>query len=229
AVPADAHDVKKHSFHDWRGPKPFEMPQPVLAADRARYVGEPVAMVVAETDALAREAAERVTVHYEPLPAVVNVRDAIEAGAPLLHDGAPRNVAMDMELGDAAARDDVFAKAHLVVAHTFRAQRIVNAQMEPRAAIGAYDAASGVVTALACSQGAVRLKTNVADSLGLEPEKVRAVTPDVGGGFGLRNNPQSEAILVAFAARALRRPVKWCGDRSEGFLSDFQGRDLVTE
>src|SRR5262249_58632991 len=77
--------------------------------------------------------------------------------------------------------------------------------------------------------GAVRLRTNVADSLGIPPDRVRAVTPDVGGGFGLRNNPQSEQILVAFAARALRRPVKWLGDRSECFLSDFQGRDLVTE
>src|SRR5262249_18473343 len=118
---------------------------------------------------------------------------------------------------------------HLVISHSFRAQRIVNAQMEPRAAIGAYDEANGVLTAIACSQGAVRLRTNVADSLGIPPDRVRAVTPDVGGGFGLRNNPQSEQILVAFAARALRRPVKWLGDRSECFLSDFQGRDLVTD
>jgi carbon-monoxide dehydrogenase large subunit len=229
AVPADAHDVKKPSFHDWRGPAPFEMPQPVLATDRALYVGEPVAMVVAETAALAREAAERVTVDYEPLPAVTDVRDAIAAGAPLLHDAAPHNVAMDKQIGDRAAIDAAFAGAHLVVAHTFRAQRIINAQMEPRAAIGAYDEASGTVTALACSQGAVRLKTNVADCLAMPPEQVRAITPDVGGGFGLRNNPQSEQILVAFAARALQRPVKWLGDRSESFLSDFQGRDIVTE
>jgi carbon-monoxide dehydrogenase large subunit len=228
AVPADAHDVKKPSFHDWSGPPPFEMPQPMLAGDRARYVGEPVAMVVAETAALARAAAEHVAVRYAPLPAVTDVRDAIAPGAPLLHDAAPHNVAMDKELGDRVAIDAAFASAHLVVAHSFRAQRIVNAQLEPRAAIGTCDA-SGIVTALACSQGAVRLKTNVADSLGLPSEKVRAVTPDVGGGFGLRNNPQSEHILVAFAARALGRPVKWLGDRSEGFLSDFQGRDIVTE
>jgi carbon-monoxide dehydrogenase large subunit len=228
AVPADAHDVKKASFHDWRGPPAFEMPQPVLATDRVRYVGEPVAMVVAETAALAREAAERVAVRYETLPAVVDVRDAIAPGAPLLHDAAPRNVAMDKELGDLAAFDAAVAGAHLVVEHSFRAQRVVNAQLEPRASIGAFDEASGVVTALACSQGVVRLKTNVADSLGIAPEKVRAITPDVGGGFGLRNNPQSESILVAFAARALKRPVKWLGDRAECFLTDFQGRDLVT-
>jgi len=229
AVPADAHDVTKPSFHDWRGAPAFEMPQPVLASDRARYVGEPVAMVVAESAALARDAAERVAVRYEPLPAVTDVRDAIAAGAPRLHDGAPHNVAMDKELGDAAALEAVLGRAHLVVAHSFRSQRIVNAQMEPRASIGTYDEASGVVTALACSQGANRVKTNVADSLGLAPEQVRAVTPDVGGGFGLRNNPQSEAILVAFAARALKRPVKWLGDRAECFLTDFQGRDLVTD
>jgi aerobic carbon-monoxide dehydrogenase large subunit len=229
AVPADAHDVKKPSFHDWSGPPIFEMPQPVLAADRVRHVGEPVAMVVAESAALARDAAERVVVRYEVLPAVVDVRDAIASGAPLLHDGAAANVAMDKELGDPAALKAAFASAHLVVEHSFRAQRIVNAQMEPRASIGLYDEQSGVLTALACSQGAVRLKTNVADSLGVPPENVRAVTPDVGGGFGLRNNPQSEQILVAFAARALKRPVKWLGDRSESFLSDFQGRDLVTD
>ena len=229
SVPADAHDVKKPSFHDWSGPPIFEMTQPVLAADRVRHVGEPVAMVVAETAALAREAAERVVVRYEPLPAVVDVRDAIAAGAPLLHAAAPANVAMDKELGDPAALKAAFASAHLVVAHSFRAQRIVNAQMEPRASIGLYDEQSGVLTALACSQGAVRLKTNVADSLGIPPEKVRAITPDVGGGFGLRNNPQAESILVAFAARALKRPVKWLGDRAECFLTDFQGRDLVTD
>jgi aerobic carbon-monoxide dehydrogenase large subunit len=229
AVPADAHDVTKPSFHDWGGPPPFEMPQPVLAAERVLYVGEPVAVVVAESAALAREAAERIEVRYAPLPAVVDARAAVAPGAPLLHDAAPGNLAMDKELGDPAALKAAFATAHLVVAHSFRAQRIVNAQLEPRAAIGLHDAASDVTTALACSQGAVRLKTNVADSLGLTPDKVRAITPDVGGGFGLRNNPQAEQILVAFAARALGRPVKWPGDRSEGFLADFQGRDLVTD
>jgi carbon-monoxide dehydrogenase large subunit len=228
AVPADAHDVKKPSFHDWQGRPAFEMPQPVLAADRARYVGEPVAMVVAESAERAREAAEHVAVRYESLLAVTDVRDAIKLGAPSLHDAAPHNVAMDKQMGDAPALAAAFASAHLVVEHSFRAQRIVNAQMEPRAAIGTYDEASGIVTTLACSQGANRLKTNVADSLGLAPDKVRAVTPDVGGGFGLRNNPQPEAILVAFAARALERPVKWLSDRAECFLTDFQGRDLVT-
>src|SRR5689334_18702560 len=103
AVPADAHDVKKPSFHDWSGPPVFEMAQPVLAAERVRHVGEPVAMVVAETAALARDAAERVAVRYEVLPAVVDVRDAIAPGAPLLHDAAAGNVAMDKELGDPAA------------------------------------------------------------------------------------------------------------------------------
>src|SRR5579871_1292273 len=212
AVPADAHDVKKPSFHDWSGSQIFEMAQPVLAVDRVRHVGEPVAMVVAETAALARDAAERVEVRYEVLPAVVDVRDAVAPCAPLLHDPAPANVAMDKALGDTPELDAAFAAAHLVVEHTFRAQRIVNAQMEPRASIGLYDEASGLLTALACSQGVSRLKTNVSDCLGLPPEKVRAITPDVGGGFGLRNNPQAESIMVAFAARALKRPVKWLGD-----------------
>ncbi len=137
AVPADAHDVKKPFTHEWSGPPPFETRQLPLASGKVRFVGEPVAMVVAESAALAREAAERVAVEYDALPAVVDVRDAIAPGAPL---AARRGVAQSRDRPrDRRSRPRSrprLPQAHLVVAHRFRSQRIVNAQMEPRAAIG---------------------------------------------------------------------------------------------
>jgi carbon-monoxide dehydrogenase large subunit len=228
AVPADAHDVKRPAFHDWRGAAPLRIRVLPLAVDKVRYVGEPIVMVVAESARLARDAAERVAVDYEALPAVTDARAALAPGAPLVHDAAPGNLALHVELGDAAAVEAALAAAHLVVAHAFRSQRIVSAQMEPRAALGAYDRASGLFTVISGSQGAVRLKTTLADCLAVAPEQVHAITPDVGGAFGLRTNVYPEQVMVAFAARALGRPVKWLGDRSECFLADFQGRDLVT-
>ena len=229
AVPADAHDVKKTFVHEWRGAPPFELAQLPLAVDRVRYVGEPVAMVVAESAALARDAAEQVVVDYDPLPAVSDVRDAMTPGAPLVHDSVSRNLALDLEIGDAAAVEAVFARAPTVVAHRFRSQRIVNAQMEPRGAVGLYDEASGLITVISGNQSANKLKQTLIGCLDVAPDTVRAVTPDTGGGFGLRMNVYPEQVMVAVAARALKRPVKWLGDRSECFLTDFQGRDLVTD
>ena len=215
AVPADAHDVKKPFTHEWSGPPAFEHAQLPLAADTVRYIGEPVAVVVAETAALARDAAEHVAVDYDPLPAVTDVRAAIEPGAPLVHETAPRNLALDVAIGDAAAVEAAFASAHTVIAHRFRSQRIVNAQMEPRGAIGLFDEASGLVTVISGNQSANKLKNTLADCLGLPRDQVRAVTPDTGGAFGLRMNVYSEQVMVAVAARALKRPVKWLGDRHE--------------
>ena len=229
AVPADAHDVKKPFTHEWSGPPPFETAQLPLASGKVRFVGEPVAMVVAHSAALARAAAERVAVHYEALPAVTDVRDAIAPGAPLLHDEAPRNLALDISIGDADAVAAAFAQAHIVIEQRFRSQRIVNAQMEPRAALGLYDEVSGLITVVSGNQSAVKLKNTLADCLGVGREKIRAITPDVGGGFGLRMNVHPEQVMVAVAARALKRPTKWLGERCECFLSDFQGRDLVTD
>jgi carbon-monoxide dehydrogenase large subunit len=227
--PADTHDVKAKAF---RGPgrqTPFETPHPPLAAKRVRFVGEPIAMVVAETQAAAQDAAESVVVEYDPLPAVTDALTALAPGAPLLHDEVAGNLAIDTAFGDQAAAEAAFAAAHLVVAQIFRNQRIASAHMEPRAAIGAYDATQGVYTILTGSQGAVRVKNTIAACLGVAPECVRAITHDVGGGFGLLNNVYPEQVIVTWAARQVGRPVKWTGDRSQAFLADYQGRDIITE
>src|SRR5262249_23748542 len=122
-----------------------------------------------------------------------------------------------------------FAAAHLVVAQSFRNQRIASAQMEPRAAIGAWDESRGVYTILTGSQGALRIRAAIAACLGVAPERVRAITRDVGGAFGLLSNVYPEQVMVTWATRQVGRPVKWAGDRSQGFLADYQGRDMITE
>ncbi|MGZ5852984.1 MAG: xanthine dehydrogenase family protein molybdopterin-binding subunit [Xanthobacteraceae bacterium] len=227
ASPADTLDYKIKVF----GKKgtPFELPHLPFADSRVRYVGEPVAVVIADSVAHARAAAEAVAVDYEVLPAVVDSIEAMKPGAPQLFDQAPRNIAMEDEFGDAAAVEAAMAKAHLVVAHTFRATRAVAAQMEPRAVIGRYDTASNTLTFDTGSQGAVRVKTDLAAVLKMPPEKVHVITKDVGGAFGLRTHLNPEQIAIAWAARHLNRTVKWTSDRTEAFLADYQGRDMVTK
>ncbi len=191
--------------------------------------GEPVAMVVAETAAAAQDAAERVVVDYEVLPAVTDAIAALAPGAPLIHESVSGNLAVEAEFGDHAAAQAAFAAADLVVTQTFRNQRIASAQMEPRAALAAYDPAQGLYTIHTCSQGAVRIKGAIAACLGVPPECVRVITGDVGGAFGLLSNAYCEQVMVAFAARHVGRPVKWTNSRSEAFLTDYQGRDIATE
>ena len=227
--PADAHDVKLRSFAGPGRRTPFDAPHLPLAAERVRYVGEPVAMVVAETAAAAQDAAERVVVRYEVLPAVTDAVAALAPGAPLIHEFVSGNLAVEAEFGDHAAAQAAFAAADLVVTQMFRNQRIASAQMEPRAALASYDPAQGLYTIHTCSQGAVRIKGAIAACLGVPPERVRVITGDVGGAFGLLSNAYCEQVMVAFAARHVGRPVKWTNSRSEAFLTDYQGRDIATE
>jgi len=229
ANPASTYDVKIKAFTGPGRQTPFETPHLPLAADRVRFVGEPVALVIAETQAAAQDGAESVVVRYEVLPAVTDSVAALAPDAPQLHDGLPGNLAIDTAFGDQAACDAAFAAAHLILAKTFRNQRIASAHMEPRAAIGAYNEQDGVYTILTGSQGAVRIKSTIAACLGVPPERVRAITHDVGGAFGLLSNVYPEQVMVTWAARQLGRPVKWTGDRSQAFLADYQGRDLVTD
>ena len=229
ANPASTYDVKVKAFTGAGRQAPFETPHLPLAAERVRFVGEPVAIAIAETQWAAQDAAESVVVRYDILPAVTDSLAALASDAPQLHDDLPGNLAIDTAFGDEAAADVAFASAHLVVAETFRNQRIASAHMEPRAAIGAYDERDGVYTILTGSQGAVRIKSTIAACLGVPPERVRAITHDVGGAFGLLSNVYSEQVMVTWAARQVRRPVKWTGDRTQAFLTDYQGRDLVTE
>ena len=229
AMPADAVNAAEPAFVGTASSPIFDRPQLPLASGRVRHVGEAVAMVVAESLEAAKDAAELLDIDYEPLPAVTTVKDALRDDAPLLWGEAPKNICVRQSFGDSAAVDAAFRAADLVVEHAFVNTRVSSAQMEPRSALGDYDAGSGVHTLIAGSQGAVRQKVVLAGALNLPADKVVVISPDVGGGFGPRSNLHPEAVLVVWAARRLGRPVKWTSDRSEAFLSDFQGRDCVTE
>jgi carbon-monoxide dehydrogenase large subunit len=207
----------------------FVGPHLLLPADKARHVGEAVAMVVAETKAQALDAAETVEVTYEELPFVLHSEDAMRSGAPAIWDEVPDNVLVDTEFGDAEATDRAFARAAHVVKRKFHIGRVTGVPMEPRAALGAYDAASGRYTLYAGSGGAVRQKNELAAVLGIAPERLHVLAYDIGGNFGTRNRVFVEFGLVLWAAQKLGYPVKYTATRSEAFLSDYQGRDLVTE
>src|SRR5215467_2286350 len=201
-----------------------------LPADRARFVGEPVALVVAETIAAAKDAAELADVTYEPLPAVVRAADAVAFGAPTLWDEAPDNVCIDIEVGDAAATAAAFARAAHVVQLDTWAQRVTGVPMEPRTNVAEYDAATdGYTLHSGTGRGVPKLRLDLAQVLGVPPERVRVVCGDMGGNFGTRNFFYPEYALLIWAARRVGRPVKWACERTEDFLADYQGRDLAVE
>lgn len=228
ANPVDALDVRKRAFAEAAGARVVELPHWPLATERVRHVGEPLAAVVAETAFAARDAAELIEVEYEPLPAVVSALDALREGAPQLWSEAPANLCVSAEFGDADATRMALERAAHVVRCELVNNRVANCQMEPRSALGEYDAATGACVLISGNQGVVRLKATLAAALKLSPERLRVVSPDVGGAFGLRNNLYPEQVVVAWAAKRLGRPVKWICERGEAFLSDYQGRDCVT-
>ncbi len=207
----------------------FIGPHMLLPADKARHVGEAVVMVVAETMAQALDAAEAVEVHYEVLPGVYHSEDAMQPGAPVIWDEAPGNIAVDTHFGDRQATDKAFASADRVVSMDFHIDRVTGVTMEPRAALAQYDGETGKYTLYAGSGGAVRQKRELAAILGIEPDKLRVLSRDVGGNFGTRNRVFVEFGLVLWASKKVGRPVKFTATRSETFLSDYQGRDLVTK
>jgi carbon-monoxide dehydrogenase large subunit len=207
----------------------FSGPNALLPADKARHVGEAVAMVVAETKAEALDAAEAVDVTYQELPFVLHSEDAMRPGAPVLWDEIPNNVTVETVFGNVEATDQAFARAAHVVAKNFHIGRVTGVPLEPRAALGHYDAATGRYTLYAGSGGAVRQKNELIQVLGIAPENLRVLSPDVGGNFGTRNRTFVEFGLVLWAAKKIGRPVKFTATRSEAFLSDYQGRDLVTK
>jgi carbon-monoxide dehydrogenase large subunit len=207
----------------------FIGPNALLPADKARHVGEAVAMVVAETKAQALDAAEAVEVTYEELPFVLHSEDAMRSGAPVLWDEVPNNVTVETVFGNVEATDQAFARAAHVVTKNFHIGRVTGVPLEPRAALGHYDAATGRFTLYAGSGGAVRQKSELIQVLGIAPENLRVLSHDVGGNFGTRNRTFVEFGLVLWAAKKIGRPVKFTATRSEAFLSDYQGRDLVTK
>jgi carbon-monoxide dehydrogenase large subunit len=205
-----------------------DTPRPVLALQTVRHVGQPVALVVAETLSAARDAAEAIEVEYAALPAVTEAKDAIRRGAPQLFDHIPGNIVFDWDndAGDAEATDAAFAKAARVVTLELINNRIVVNSMEPRNALADYDAASGRSTLYTGTQGPHFVRDQLAEPvLKLPKDKLRLITPNVGGAFGMKAFVYPEHALVVWASRTLARPVKWQEDRSEGFVSDNQGRD----
>ena len=204
-------------------------PYPALTSDTVRYVGQGVAYVVAETAKQARDAAERVVVDYDPLDAITDTKAAGAPGALVVWPECPDNVCFTFQQGDRAAVDAAFARAAHVTTLDFVITRVAPAPMEPRAALASWDEATGRFTIIAGSQGPHNARRMLANVFFKMPENAfRVISPDMGGGFGMRSGIDSETVLTTWAARRLKRPVKWTGDRSESFLSDNQARDNVT-
>ena len=203
-------------------------PQTPLTVDKVRYVGDPVAWVVAETPKQARDAAEAVLVDVDPLPAVTDPAEAAAAGAPLVHDQVPGNLVLDFHYGDAEKVAAAFAGAAHVTRLKLRNSRVVVSPMEPRSAIGEYDADSGRYTLHVGCQGVFGLRNLMKDVLGVPVEKLHILTGNVGGSFGMKAFTYPEYFCLLHAARVLRRPVKWTDERSDSFLSDSHGRDHET-
>jgi carbon-monoxide dehydrogenase large subunit len=200
--------------------------QPLLAASKVRFVGETLALVVAETLAQALDAAELVTVDYEPLPAVTTAAAAHATGAPQLSADVPGNICMDWRTGDIAGAEAAFAKAAHIVTLELDNHRVTTNPMEPRGSVGQFDPKTGRYTLHVSSQNIHGNRNHAARALGVEQKDLRFIAPDVGGGFGAKNFIYVEHVLVAWAARRVGRPVKWIASRSEVFLTDHPSRDM---
>ena len=206
-----------------------EPPHPVLAKDKVRYVGDAVAMVIAETRDQAKDAAEQIDVDYDVLPAVVNVVEALKPGAPQVHDEAPGNTCYTWSIGDKATNDAAFARAAHVTKLDLVNNRLIPNAIEPRAAVASYNAADDAYTLYVTSQNPhVERLLMTAFVLGLPEHKVRVIAPDVGGGFGSKIYLYPEETAMVWAVKRVGRPIKWAAERSESFLSDAHGRDHVT-
>jgi carbon-monoxide dehydrogenase large subunit len=204
-------------------------PHPAIARDRVRHVGDTVAMVVAESAAAARDAAELIAVDYEPLSAVVDTAHALDPGQPQVWDEAPGNLCFDWEVGNGAAVEQALAGARHRIKLELVNNRVVVTSMEPRGAIGEYDPGEDSHTLWSSTQGSHFLRNLLAGSVFRVPEnRIRVVTRDVGGGFGMKLFLYPEHVLVLWAAKKIGRPVKWTPDRADAFMTDTQGRDNVT-
>ncbi len=199
--------------------------RPALVSDKVRFVGDPIACVIAETFNQGRDAAEAIEIDIDPLPAVTDPPVAVGKGAPQLYDDAPGNVALDFHYGDSEKVKAAFASAAHVTKVDIVNSRVVVNSLEPRAAIGAYDAASGRWTLHTGCQGVMGMKAQLVFVLGAPPEKVHVLTGNVGGSFGMKASVYPEYVCCLHGARALGRPVKWTDERTSSFMSDNHGRD----
>ncbi|MBI3705596.1 MAG: xanthine dehydrogenase family protein molybdopterin-binding subunit [Rhizobiales bacterium] len=223
-------DLPSHPGLKRRGGTPMALPRyPVLAETHVRWVGDCVAFVVAETAAQAMDGAERIAVDYEELPAVTSVAEAVKPGAPRVHDECPDNISFVELIGDKAATDAAFARAAHVVKHRFVINRVTAAAMEPRGAVGLYNAGDGRYTIHSPIQRAHGFRTDLAKMLRVPESRVRVTTGDIGGSFGMKTPIFNETPLVVLASKLTGRAVKWMSTRTEAFLSDAQARDNVTE
>jgi carbon-monoxide dehydrogenase large subunit len=219
--------VQRHK----RDGSPMERPPfRILATDMVRYVGDPVAAVVAESLQQAQDAAELVEIDYEPLPAVTCASDAVRPGAPAVWpELVPDNVSFVYRAGDRAAVDAAIASAHHVTTLDYRISRVSANPMEPRAAIGQYDPIDGQFTLIANLQMPHKTRTEIAENtLFIDPQQLHVISPDVGGGFGMKGSPFPEQIMVLWAARRFDRPVRWTATRSESLQSDYHARDNIS-
>jgi carbon-monoxide dehydrogenase large subunit len=207
-----------------------EPPHPLLVADRALHMGDGVAVVIAESREIARDAADAIIVDYEDLPAAVNPAEAVKPGAPQVHPDAPNNICFDWEFGNPKEEvDAAMAAAHHITKLEFTNQRLAPNAIEPRSAIGHYDAATDRYTLYTTSQNPHLTRLLLcAFVLGIPEHKVRVVAPDVGGGFGSKIFHYTEEALMIWCGKQIGRPVKWTADRSESFMTDAHGRDHVT-
>src|SRR5436190_4250805 len=203
---------------------------PALAPELVRFVGQAVAVVIADSKNLARDAAEAVVVNYEELPAIGDIKAAIASGAPQLHPEAPGNIVYDWTLGDEKAVNDAFAKAANVVSIDVTNNRLVPNAMEPRSAIADYNSAEEHLTLYTTSQNPHVARLVLSAFYNIAPEhKLRVIAPDVGGGFGSKIFIYPEEMVALWASKKVGRPVKWTGDRSEAFLTDAHGRDHLSK
>jgi carbon-monoxide dehydrogenase large subunit len=218
-----ARPLKNRDGSDMRTPH-----RPVLAGDRVRFRGEAVAMVVAQSAAQAKDAAELIELDVDALPAVTDAKAALAEGAPCLHEDAPGNLSLDWEYGDAQAVERAFAGARHVTRLTLRSNRLVVSALEPRAAVAIFE--EGRYRLHAPSQGVFGFRNSLAEKiLGVTREELHVLTPDVGGSFGMKSAPYPEYVALLVAARRLGRPVKWCDERSDSFVSDQHGRDSYAD
>lgn len=208
-----------------------EPPHPLLVADKARYLGDGVAVVIAESREQARDAADTIDIDWEELPAVANAKKATEEGAPLVHEEAPNNLCFDWELGNPKEEvDKAMSQAHHVTTLELTNQRMIPNAVETRAAIGQYEEATGKYTLYTTSQNPHLTRLLLcAFVLGIPEHRVRVVAPDVGGGFGSKIFHYAEEALMIWCAERLKRPVKWTSDRSEAFMTDAHGRDHISK
>ncbi|HEV2955983.1 MAG TPA: molybdopterin cofactor-binding domain-containing protein, partial [Xanthobacteraceae bacterium] len=212
-------------FMKGKGGSAFKLPhRHALAHERVRFVGEPVALVVAESEAAAQDGAERIAIEYRELAPAITAQDALAAGALRLHSDVPGNLAMEYEYGAPAPVEAAFAQAAHVARVSLEAQRIAGNPMEPKACLAAYDVATGIYDLYLPTQGMSALRDGLAQVAGVAPDKIRIHAHDVGGAFGVRNEVYPEFAALFLASRLLGRPVKWVGTRAETILSDHHGR-----